>query len=159
MTDKPKTTEVKPKHPGGRPRKYKSVHAMKIAIGKYFTDDVIPTKAGLTLHLGFVNKQSLWDYRNNFPEFTALIDKTFLILEQWWEQRLAGSQCSGATFWLKNNAGYVDKQEIKTEQVDTKPKTEQHLEAARAAAKAYNEAMSKTEASPPTIKLMDQEAG
>lgn len=112
MTDSQQIDEDKPKHPGGRPRKYKSVRAMTMAINKYFTDDVIPTKAGLTLHLGFVNKTSLHDYRNNFPEFTPLIDKTFMLLEKWWEERLAGSACTGATFWLKNNAGYTDKQDI-----------------------------------------------
>ena len=136
MKDNTEIVEDKPKHAGGRPRKYKSVHAMKIAIGKYFTDDMIPTKAGLTLHLGFVSKQSLWDYHNNFPEFTALIDKTFLTLEQWWEERLAGSQCSGVTFWLKNNAGYTDKQVIVNEgPVEAVPESEQ--EATDAACKVY----------------------
>ena len=136
MEDNINIAEVKKKHAGGRPRKYKSVHAMKIAIGKYFTDDVKPTKAGLTLHLGFVSKQSLWDYHNNFSEFTALIDKTFLILEQWWEERLAGSQCSGATFWLKNNAGYTDKQTIINEKpIEEVPEAEK--EATDAACKVY----------------------
>ena len=47
--------------------------------------------------------------------------------------------------WLgKQDLDQVDKQEIRTEAVDSKPKTEQELEAARAAARAYNEAMSKT---------------
>lgn len=128
--------EDKPKHVGGRPRKYKTVRAMTIAINKYFTDEVIPTKAGLTLHLGFVNKVSLWDYRNNFPEFTPLIDKTFMLLERWWEERLAGSQCSGATFWLKNNAGYTDKQTIVNEKPpDEVPQAEK--EAMDAACKVY----------------------
>ena len=136
MEDTINIVEVKPKHAGGRPRKYKSVHAMKIAISKYFNDDVIPTKAGLTLHLGFVSKASLHNYRDDFPEFTALIDKTFLILEQWWEERLAGSQCSGVTFWLKNNAGYTDKQTIINQKpIEEVPESEQ--EATDAACKVY----------------------
>ena len=136
MKDNTEITEDKSKHAGGRPRKYKSVHAMKIAIGKYFTDDTIPTKAGLTLHLGFVSKQSLWDYHDNFSEFTALLDKTFLLLEKWWEERLAGSQCSGATFWLKNNAGYTDKQTIVNEKpIEEVPEAEK--EAMDAACKVY----------------------
>ncbi len=139
-------SETKPKHAGGRPRMYKSVRSMKVAIGKYFQkvdEGEVPTKAGLTLHLGFVNKASLWDYSNNFPEFTSLIQHTFTLLEAWWEQRLAGNQCSGVTFWLKNNAGYTDKQVITTEPAEVKSKTGKELNAVKAAAKAYNEAMSK----------------
>ncbi|KKM14378.1 hypothetical protein LCGC14_1706740 [marine sediment metagenome] len=142
MEDTTNIVEVKPKHAGGRPRKYKSVHAMKIAINKYFTDDVIPTKAGLTLHLGFVNKVSLWDYRNNFPEFTALIDKTFTMLERYWEERLAGSQCAGATFWLKNNAGYTDKQTIVSVKPPEIPEREQN--AVDKGCRAYKEALCAT---------------
>lgn len=143
MEDSPEITKDKPKHAGGRPRKYKSVHSMKIAITKYFTNDVIPTKAGLTLHLGFVSKQSLWDYRNNFPEFTALIDKTFTMLEKFWEERLAGSNCSGATFWLKNNAGYTDKQEILTREGPAEV-PESEVEAYEEAAKTIKLKLSRT---------------
>ena len=46
--------------------------------------------------------------------------------------------------WLgKQDLGQVDKQTITTEQLESKPKTAKDLRAAQAAAKAYNEEMSK----------------
>ncbi|KKL71664.1 hypothetical protein LCGC14_2092730, partial [marine sediment metagenome] len=56
----------------------------------------------------------------------------------------AENSAQTAIFIAKNELGMVDKQEIRTEAVDTKSRTEQQLEADKAAARAYNEAMSKT---------------
>lgn len=111
IADNNEVSQDKPKNKGGRPRKYKSVRQLTMAINRYFTDDVIPTKAGLTLHLGFCDKVSLLNYRDNHPEFTTLIKKTFTRIEQFWEQRLIGTASTGSIFWLKNNAGYTDKVE------------------------------------------------
>ncbi len=57
---------------------------------------------------------------------------------------LAASNPAMAIFLGKNELEQVDKQEIRTEAVDSKPKSEQQLEAAKAGARAFNEAMSKT---------------
>ena len=58
-----------------------------------------------------------------------------------------------AIFLGKNELGQVDKQTIQTESTDVKPKTAKDLRAAQAAAKAYNEAMSKTDDEPQILSI------
>ncbi len=52
-----------------------------------------------------------------------------------------------------NVLGQQIKQVIETGPVDTKSRTEQQLEADKAAARAYNESMSKTEPNPQIVKF------
>jgi hypothetical protein len=105
-------TEKPQKHPGGRPRKYKSPDEMKIAIDKYFKQtDITPTKCGMALFLGFGDKQSLIDYEKR-KEYSALLKNALTRLEKYWEERLKANNVTGAIFWLKNNAGYSDRQQI-----------------------------------------------
>ena len=113
------STEIikdKPKMPVGRPRRYKTVREMTMGISKYLKNTIAPTKAGLAYELGFVSKDALNYYGNN-PEFSDLIKQTFLFIERFWTERLLHPACTGSIFWLKNNAGYADKQEIRTETV------------------------------------------
>ena len=72
------------------------------------------------------------------------------------QQRMANFNPQMAIWLGKQDLGQVDKQVITTEPADSKSKTPQELEAAKAASRAYNEAMSKQM---PTIKIMGQEAG
>lgn len=136
MKDNNKTAEDKPKNLGGRPRKYKSVRQMTMRINKYFDEKEIPTKAGLALYLGFCSKDALNEYKE-YKGFSDLIGHTFLKIEQFWTENLAKANHSGSAFWLKNNAGYTDKQII----VSEKP-----AEVSEEEKKAYEDAAS-------TIKL------
>jgi len=113
MQDNREITEDKPIIKVGRPRKYETVRALTMAINKYLANTEAPNKAGLAFALGFVAKDAL-NYYRELPEFSDLVNMTFLYIEQFWTERLLYPQSTGATFWLKNNAGYVDKQEIRT---------------------------------------------
>jgi len=98
-----------------RPRKYNTTEELEEAISAYFEknkqDNLIPTVSGLALELGFCSRQSLHDYEKD-ERFSYLIKKARLSIELYWENRLAGNVPTGAIFWLKNHAGYTDKQEI-----------------------------------------------
>ncbi len=75
-------------------------------------------------------------------------------LRHWWalyrvnlresQEKLKETSPDLSKFLGKNVLEQVDKQEIRTEAVDSKPKSDQELEAAKAGARAFNEAMSKT---------------
>lgn len=75
------------------------------------TEERPPTVTGLTLHLGFAHKQTLYDYAEK-PEFTDSIKKAITKIEQYHEERVAGGdKCVGNIFVLKN-FGWKDKSEV-----------------------------------------------
>lgn len=96
--------------PGGRPRKYSDPAQMQKGIEKYLKEAVGPNKAGLAHSLGFSSKAALNEYLE-YKEFSNLVKKTFLYIEQFWTERLLKPACTGAIFWLKNNAGYSDRRD------------------------------------------------
>lgn len=66
-----------------------------------------PTITGLTLHLGFENKSTLYDYAKK-EEFSNPIKKVLTAIEQYHEEATAGGdKCVGNIFVLKN-FGWVD---------------------------------------------------
>ncbi len=70
------------------------------------------TVAGLTLALGFSSRQSLLDYQSK-KQYLDIIKKAKLKIEMNIEEFLiAGKNAAGPIFWLKNHAGYKDKQEV-----------------------------------------------
>lgn len=101
----------------GRPRKYDSEEELEEAIAKYFeslTDHEVPhppTMAGLAYALGFASRQSLYDSEKD-ERFSYTIKRARLLIEGWYEERMSGNSPTGAIFWLKNHAGYTDKQDI-----------------------------------------------
>ena len=98
------------KHSGGRPSLFKSAEDLKDAIDAYFLDkDQIHTITGLALHLGFSDRQSLYDYQER-PEFSCIIKKARLRIENVYEQRLLSNSPTGSIFALKN-MGWKDKVE------------------------------------------------
>lgn len=121
----------KPKHPGGRPRKFTSPDDMQSAINNYFEScwqeieiekgegenktitrikkQTRPyTVMGLALALDMC-RDTLCEYAKN-GQFSDIVKKAKAIVEEDWEVRLAGGNSTGSIFWLKNHAGYVDKQ-------------------------------------------------
>lgn len=68
------------------------------------------TITGLTLFLGFCDRQSLYDYQKK-EEFTGIIKKCRLMVEMAYEEKLSSKDVTGAIFALKN-MGWKDKSEV-----------------------------------------------
>ncbi len=123
------------KHPGGRPLKYKTPQQLQEKIDEYFDSCWIDkvteitdkegnitstnvryqnrpyTIMGLALALD-LSRQGLCEYAKK-GEFSDIIKKAKGKVEMNVEEMLfTGKQAAGPIFWLKNHAGYRDKQEI-----------------------------------------------
>ena len=69
-----------------------------------------PTVTGLTLHIGFSSKSTLYEYAEKV-EFTDSIKKGLTIIEKYHETKVSyGDKCVGNIFVLKN-FGWSDKSE------------------------------------------------
>lgn len=68
-----------------------------------------PTITGVALFLGFESRQSFYDYEKR-PEFSYIVKKARLIVENGYEKRLGNQSPTGAIFALKN-MGWKDKVE------------------------------------------------
>lgn len=101
---------------GGRPALFNSPGELQKAIDDYFNGGAnkrliivglgtmeIPcyTICGLAYYLGFVSRQSFYDYEKNIV-FSDIIKKARLRIEMAYEERLADTGCTGAIFALKN---------------------------------------------------------
>lgn len=120
------------KHAGGRPAAYETVEQLDAAIFDYFNPEEEMaveskegtewlktgrrikrdkcTSSGLAFHLGFESRQSLYDYRDNKPEFTYSIKRSLLQIEMAYENHLTENNVAGSIFALKN-MGWRDKTE------------------------------------------------
>jgi len=79
--------------------------------------DQVPTITGLALSLGYSGGRSTLTWLLNSdttpPDILAAVKKAKNQVVEGIEQRLfSGGQAAGPIFWLKNNAGWTDKQEI-----------------------------------------------
>lgn len=125
---KPKTKAGKAalKNPVGRPPMYKTVESMQEKISDYFTnlptvkkytsfgqeiEIPCPTITGLTLHLGFADRQSMYDYEASKPDFTSTLKRARTFIEKHYEELLQNGNTTGAIFALKN-FGWKDRQEV-----------------------------------------------
>jgi hypothetical protein len=98
------------KKPAHRPPFYDDPEVMQEKIEEYFSTARTVTITGLCLHLGFESRQSFYDYEEK-PDFTYIIKKARLLVENAYEVRLNGEGTpTGAIFALKN-MGWKDKQE------------------------------------------------
>lgn len=99
---------------GGRPRVYDNAEDLDAECEKFFQqcedDNKRPTVSGLALFLGFVSKQSLYDYEKN-EEFSYPIKRALLRVEFGLESRLDQGAVAGIIFGLKN-MGWKDTQDI-----------------------------------------------
>jgi hypothetical protein len=93
-----------------RPPIYATPEEFKAVADQYFEDckanEQVPTVNGLSLALD-MTRETLLRYEEK-PEFTDTVKRVRIRLEAAWEQRLAGTACTGAIFWLKNQ-GWTDK--------------------------------------------------
>lgn len=113
------------KHPGGRPRLFQDPKDFADATDAYFdkveADGKLPTKAGLCLHLGFVDKQSFSNYETYGEEFSLTVKRANMRIEDDRHQRLANPACTGIIFDLKANHGWQDKQTLEHTGTDGGP--------------------------------------
>lgn len=102
------------KHPGGRPPKFSSVAALEEKIEDYFKtieeQGKHPTITGMALHLGFVDRQSFYDYKGK-DQFSGTMKKARLRIEAVYEANLHGNSPTGSIFALKN-FGWRDRHEL-----------------------------------------------
>ena len=101
--------------PAGRPPIYTDPEELELKIEGFFIAceelEERPTVTGLTLHLGFADKSTLYDYRDKEnPEFSHPIKKALTRIEHALEKRLENNSVAGIIFGLKN-MGWKDKQE------------------------------------------------
>lgn len=97
-------------------RKYNDVKTLQLKIDSYFAlikeSREVPTVTGLALHLGFADRRSLFEYGQT-AKYGPTVKKARAIIENAIEQRLlTGKPPIGLIFWLKNNAGWNDKQDL-----------------------------------------------
>lgn len=93
----------------GRPPIYTDPNELSLKCDEYFEQAEKPTITGLTLYLGFCDKNSLYDYRDK-PEFFYPIKKALTKIENYHESALDGNNVTGRIFALKN-MGWKDKTE------------------------------------------------
>lgn len=101
----------------GRPLKFKNAKEIEKAAEKYFKEcdeNFKPyTMTGLAIALD-TSRQTLINYSNK-EEYFDTIKKVKDKVEQYAEEKLfTGSNTAGVIFNLKNNYGWVDRQEVDT---------------------------------------------
>lgn len=105
MTDEPEIDL------GGRPPKFETSEQLEKAVDEYIA--MTPAKertiTGLCMWLGFVSKQSLYDYEKK-PGFSYPILKARMAIENSYELTLRSPSAPGSIFALKN-MGWKDKTE------------------------------------------------
>ena len=107
----------KPKHAGGRPRKYKSPQQMQTEIDKYFNrceeEKERITITGLAYDLGFNSRMGFYNYEGYGDEFLDTIKRALFRVEKAYEANLGNQACAGSIFALKNfKQNWSDKQEV-----------------------------------------------
>jgi len=99
---------------GGRPPHYETKELLMDEVNAYFTHcqetKEKATITGLTLYLGFSSRASLDDYCNKSEEFSYILKRAKLAVENSYEQ-------SAGTFdiFALKNMGWADRTEIKHE--------------------------------------------
>lgn len=132
----------------GCPAKYKTPQELQVAVDNYFQnppnkrkifyDPENPKKykevpvygvSGLAYALGFLSRQSLYDYTKLDNAFSYIIKKAKLFIESDYEAALRGKNVAGSIFALKN-MGWRDTQSVevsgnvvvmKAVEIDSKP--------------------------------------
>ena len=120
-----------------KPRKYKSAKALAAAVDEYFESLKAPLKdkhgkvvcddngdpvmgyvkpatmTGLALHLGFKSRQAIINQEGFGKDYADVVNYARMRVEEYCEQRLFDREgAKGAQFSLRNNFGWVEKQEI-----------------------------------------------
>lgn len=112
---KKQAKEEQPRNPVGRPPKFTDADSLDEVVASFFhfceVHEYPYTIHGLCVHLG-CTRETLCDYEKK-PEFSDTIKKAKEKIRWFVERELfQGKNPSGMIFWLKNNAGWKDKQEL-----------------------------------------------
>lgn len=98
----------------GRPRIYEGEEDLDAAVQSYIDlckeEKKKPTVTGATIHLGFCDKTTLYDYRDR-EEFSHSIKRLLLFVENGYEESLHTTTVTGSIFALKN-MGWKDRTEV-----------------------------------------------
>jgi hypothetical protein len=96
----------------GRPPLFDNPEQLQQAVDRYLeeTKKTELTITGLALYLGFESRQSFYDYEEK-SEFSYIIKRARLHIENGYELKLNSNACTGAIFALKN-MGWKDKTEV-----------------------------------------------
>lgn len=92
-------------------RKYSDVDLLQQKVDEYFNSTEIPTMSGLAYHLG-MDRKTLLNYSKDeryFPTIKKARDRVEAFVE---ERLMLGNATAGVIFNLKNNFGWIDKQEV-----------------------------------------------
>jgi hypothetical protein len=97
----------------GQPPLFESEDKLESEIQAYFDlqceNEEPLTISGLAFYLGFISRQSIYDYKEN-PKFSYILKKATLFIEHQYESNLSGTTPTGSIFALKN-MGWKDKTE------------------------------------------------
>jgi hypothetical protein len=102
---------------GGRPRVYSDPIEFDALVDAYFTDCELnkkkPTLTGISLFLGFCDKETFGTYDAVSAEFSRTVNKARMRIEENRHQLLVAKDTftPGIIFDLKNNHGWKDKTE------------------------------------------------
>ena len=126
----PKGNKFAKGNKGGRPAFFDSAEELQLKIDDYFTNSPdkreiayeggiiklsIFSVCGLAYYLGFESRQSFYAYEQK-EEFSYIIKRARLKIEQMYEQNLQFNNATGSIFALKN-MGWQDKTEVQQNQV------------------------------------------
>jgi hypothetical protein len=108
-------------HNFGRPPLFESAEDIFDKINEYieYEDKEVKKKGkgkytleGCALFLGFVSVQSLYDYEKRSEDFSYVIKRFKLWMQDYHVKGLRwGGTMAGSQFWLKNKSDYKDKSE------------------------------------------------
>jgi len=95
----------------GRPATFETDEQLSAKVEEYFESlsGMPATITGLALFLGFESRQSFYDYEER-EDFSYTIKRARLMIENEYEKKLSGNNCTGSIFALKN-LGWKDKTE------------------------------------------------
>jgi hypothetical protein len=116
MGRKAKNTDTsdKPVNKGGRPPRYATAQELDGKVQGYFDRaGKRPTLSGLAHYLGFESRQSMYDYEKRTEEFSYIIKKARLRVEEYYEELLVDDTVrpAGPIFALKQ-FGWADRHEV-----------------------------------------------
>ncbi|MDD5060923.1 MAG: terminase small subunit [Candidatus Marinimicrobia bacterium] len=104
------------KHPGGRPLLFETPEDLQNAVDLYFLTCDSPDKpqpksvCGLALALGFVDRQSIYDYEKR-PQFSCIIKRALLMVEENYEIMASHSKNAAGPIFILKNMGWKDRVE------------------------------------------------
>jgi hypothetical protein len=117
MTRKKRENLALVERPAHRPRLYETHEAFEAKVEEYFESEdgqAFPTMTGISLHMGFSNRDSFANYAEYGEDFSSTVNKARMRIENHRHKHLIQKDTftPGIIFDLKNNHGWKDKTEV-----------------------------------------------